>query len=309
MAEGTYTFSASHTSLAAWRTGCPAYYKAVVDSGYQLLPGSERDVYNAAFGNVMHAVARRFYDDQLWARCATPTQIRDAYRVLKAAIPSLVDQHTAGAGELGVKYKPLTRTEIIARCEAAAKAFVAHVLEGRFFGQYTRAEAKISHHAKQHGVLLVAKVDLAVVSQEPGLPRRVLLLDWKSRKSEHVDPSQLTFDALTWYYKWGTYPDEVGFFYFEGDPYWEPVQVDFAAELPRAMAALLEERDRIQAERTWKPRRCSKCWACPSRSTCTESPHYRAAEEIAEIRAAPEVSRLGGDGVQVAEGGLNDWLK
>lgn len=300
--DGNKTLALSHTTFRAYLE-CPKKYLTLIkDTPLEVPEATESDLYNNAFGNTMHSLTEKFYNEGLYRRCGTLDGVRDVYIKLRDSIEDQMKVHLRGV-TMGVKFRPLTWEEFRARCAKAIKRFVANVVKHRLWGVYTKAEINLSLRLDKYNLALFGKPDLGIVQRNP---HKIIIVDVKSRPNTTVDDSQLIWYALMWYYKWGDWPTDLYFMYMEGEPDMEPVS--FRPEMGQElMSQILVVRDKIQADKKFRPVRNEKCWNCLLRKTCEESPYAARMQVKKELEKASKPFKFGeGDSSDPLEGIFSD---
>ena len=294
----------SYSHWQAFRS-CHAWYKAMVDKTAP--PEDDNTRYKFGFGNVMHRISEVFYKARMYNRFVGMDSVRDCYQRLKVSIPGMVDD-VFGTMELGVKGRPLTRDEIIVRCEEATKRFLAVVIKHQLFGVYASAEVNLKIQLPEKGLTLFGYLDLVVINRTPKPKCR--LGDIKSKRYKELDKWQLIWYSLLWYYKFGIPPDQFVFIYLEGDPDYEPYDYN-EREIQELMADILLTRDRINAETQFNPTPNKGCWKCPIKMACKESPYksQAAIDEELEKREGPISFQSSNDSFDEILGDLGDAFK
>lgn len=310
--KSTKILSLSYSTWSAYLK-CPAMYKIVTlpkEEREKLPPPTERDRYNMAFGNIMHDLVNTFYDKRLFMNCSTLEKIKDTYTKLKQLASYVTERHLEGI-TLGVKFKPLTLEDFKERVYKATKVFLANCIKHRLFGIYTGSEVKLNLKLLDYNVILLGTTDLVTITKKPEQSCRII--DFKSRRNDTVEVDQLLWYALMWYYKWGYYPNEIGFYYFEGEPNFEIIP--FTPEmLQKLMASILMVRDKIYADNKFRAIRNEKCWSCRIKNTCSESPYYKDLESRNNAKQILDDSKTDTVGFGIpsnipsTEGNTNDIL-
>lgn len=245
-------------------------------------PPTERDIYNVAFTNTLHKLNEIFYRNNFYLNLKNTKEVIYIYEKMRDNyLEKILDNNLEGAGELGVRYKPKTREELVKDCRAALKRLLAVIIRNRLYGRYANAEVDLKLYLKEYDIALFGKIDIATIPSES----RIVLADLKSElNKDYVNPDQLKWYALLWYYKFVHYPTELLFIPLRGKD--EIVQVDTSPEeLKDLMGSILGVRDQIKADRKFAPRVNAKCWSCPEKNICLLSPYAQkhiAKKELAE---------------------------
>jgi len=141
------------------------------------------------------------------------------------------------------------------------------VKEKKLLGKYAKSEVKLtSYFEKNNYVVLTSKVDFIIHNQEG-----IQILDGKatSNKKGYLDnPAQLYFYAMMHHFKYKTYPDKIGFWFYKTG---EIVYVDFTPEKVEELKENLKDvlykiyKKKFEATPSY-----STCLFCDYRDECLE---------------------------------------
>ena len=250
---------------------CPRRYQADVNKEHG--PDTDKQKYNMAFGNIMDDIADQFYKGQLFMKLVNANALTEVYFKLRDRLLVIYNKYLKDV-KVGIPGRPLTKEEMITRCEEALKRFLSGVVQNRLYGEYTNSEINLRIRIAKYGITLNGRPDLAVISRQEGRSQRIVIVDFKSRPSDSVVRDQLAWYALLWYYKFSLIPNEVGFFYFEptkkSQLVFEPFKFG-ATDLQKMMAAVLVVRDQITSGAGFQAKINDQCWNCGIRQACPVS--------------------------------------
>lgn len=247
-------------SYNAWKTYCECPKKYYLKYRLKESPTVPQNDYFALYGCLVEKFFTMF--SNLW-RFKSPYMPENVIREKTAKLYD--DLLTTSTVIWNAPFAKFSKQDILAQAQTDICAIMDSHNQNFFFNTKSEIDIKVSTSV---GIDLTGRIDFI---HEYPLDKRILLFDGKGtdKIGKNIDPNQVLFYSLLYYFHFKRIPDEVGFFYYRFNEF-SPVHIDMETINTLRAKVSLDIKD-IASKTSWEAKPCTKaCKYCDYRNTCIE---------------------------------------